>query len=112
VLFLAAIEPPLSPPAICCGLAKQTFAAPVGGVTERWIREQIRLPSVIATQVTVKNNDDVIKLVAEGKADAFFSERTVLKNHIANDYPNGELMGRPCLVSYPAFESTPPPVPD
>jgi polar amino acid transport system substrate-binding protein len=31
-------------------------------------------------------------LVAEGKADAFFSDRIVLKNHIAKDYPDGNLM--------------------
>ncbi|GAB6403122.1 amino acid ABC transporter substrate-binding protein [Pseudomonas sp. MHK4] len=74
------------------GLAKQTFAAPEGGVTEQWIREQMRLLGVIATLVTVNNNDDGIKLVAEGKADAFFSDRIVLKNHIASDYPNGELL--------------------
>ncbi|VVN29298.1 amino acid ABC transporter substrate-binding protein [Pseudomonas fluorescens] len=74
------------------GLTRQTLAVPAGGVTEQWIREQMRLLGVIATLVTVRSNDEGIKLVAEGKADAFFSDRIVLKNHIAKDYPDGNLM--------------------
>lgn len=74
------------------GLAKHTFAAPAGGVTEKWIRDQMRSLGVIATLVTVKNNDDGIKLVAEGKADAFFSDHILLKSHVATDYSDGGLM--------------------
>jgi polar amino acid transport system substrate-binding protein len=68
------------------GLSNQTYAAPAGGVTEQWIREQMRLLGVIATLVTVENSDAGIKLVADGKADAFFSERMLLKNYIDKNY--------------------------
>lgn len=74
------------------GLARQTFAAPDGGVTESWIREQMRMLGVIATLVTVHSNDEGIKRVGEGSADAFFSDRLLLKNRIAQNYPNGELV--------------------
>ncbi|WP_397453599.1 amino acid ABC transporter substrate-binding protein [Pseudomonas sp. NA-150] len=73
------------------GIANETFAVTAGGVTEAWIHEQIRLLGVIATVVTVKDNDQGIKQVAEGKADAFFSERMLLDNHIVKDYPQGNL---------------------
>jgi polar amino acid transport system substrate-binding protein len=65
------------------GLANQTYATIKGGVTEDWIREKMRLLGVIASLVTVANNDEGIKLVAERKADAFFAERILLKNEIA-----------------------------
>ena len=74
------------------GLANQTYAATAGGVTEAWIREQIKSLGVVATLVTVKDNVEGVRLVADGKADAFFSERMVLDNHITKDYPQGNLM--------------------
>ncbi len=61
------------------GLANHTYATIEGGVTEDWIRERMRLLGVIASLVTVANNDEGIKLVADGKADAFFAERMLLK---------------------------------
>lgn len=74
------------------GLANHTYAAIEGAVTEDWIREQMRLLGVVATLVTVTNNDEGTKLVAEGKADAFFSERMLLKNEIAKEGPAKNLM--------------------
>jgi polar amino acid transport system substrate-binding protein len=74
------------------GLANQTYATLEGGVTEDWIREQMRLLNVIASLVTVANNDEGVKLVAEGKADAFFSERMLLRNEIAKEGAARNLM--------------------
>lgn len=74
------------------GLANHTYAAIEGAVTEDWIREQMRLLGVVATLVTVTNNDEGTKLVAEGKADAFFSERMLLKNEIAKEGAAKNLM--------------------
>ncbi|ATR83235.1 amino acid ABC transporter substrate-binding protein [Pseudomonas sp. HLS-6] len=74
------------------GLANQTFVTTGGGVSEAWIREKMRLLGVVATLITVKDNDEGIKLVADGKADAFFSERMSLKTHVAADYPGAKLM--------------------
>ncbi|QZB00260.1 amino acid ABC transporter substrate-binding protein [Pseudomonas mandelii] len=65
------------------GLANNTYATIEGGVTEDWIRERMRLLGVIASLVTVANNDEGIRLVADGKVDAFFAERMLLKNEIA-----------------------------
>jgi polar amino acid transport system substrate-binding protein len=66
-------------------LSNQTYAAIAGGVTETWIRERMRLLGVVATLVTVENTAAGLKQVAEGKADAFFAERMVLKNLLATD---------------------------
>jgi polar amino acid transport system substrate-binding protein len=74
------------------GLANQTYATLEGGVTEDWIRERMRLLNVIASLVTVANNDEGVKLVAEGKADAFFSERMLLRNEIAKEGAAKNLM--------------------
>ena len=67
------------------GLSNQTYAATAGGITEAWIRQQMRLLGVVATLVTVENTEAGLKLVAEGKADAFFAERMMLKNLLANN---------------------------
>jgi len=73
------------------GLANQTYAATAGGVTEAWLRQQMRLLGVVATLLTVDNAEEGLKRVAEGKADAFFAERMVLKNLLDHDYPTGTL---------------------
>ena len=74
------------------GLANQTYAAVEGGVTEDWIRERMRMLGVIASLVTVASNEEGSRLVAERKADAFFSERMLLKNEVAKGGANTELM--------------------
>jgi polar amino acid transport system substrate-binding protein len=65
------------------GLSNQTFATIKGGVTEEWVRQQMRLLGVVAAVMTVADNSQGIKLVAEGKADAFFSERMLLRHEMA-----------------------------
>jgi polar amino acid transport system substrate-binding protein len=74
------------------GLANHTYATIEGGVTEDWIRERMRLLGVIASLVTVANNDEGVRLVADGKADAFFAERMLLKNEIAKEGAAKNLM--------------------
>lgn len=74
------------------GLSNQTYAATAGGITETWIRQQMRLLGVVATLVTVENTDAGLKLVAEGKADAFFAERMMLKNLLSTNYSAGNLV--------------------
>jgi polar amino acid transport system substrate-binding protein len=65
------------------GLSNQTYATIKGGVTEQWVRQQMRLLGVVASVVTVADNGQGINLVAEGKADAFFSERMLLRHEMA-----------------------------
>ncbi len=74
------------------GLANHTFAATTGSITEAWIRDKMRLLGVVATLVTVKSHEEGVQLVAEGKADAFFSERMLLKNYQAKNKDAGEMM--------------------
>mgnify|MGYP006166670887 CR=1 FL=1 len=50
---------------------------------EAWVRQQQNQLGVVATLVTVVNPEQGVQLVADGKADAFFSERMVLKNYLA-----------------------------
>ncbi|MBT9263814.1 amino acid ABC transporter substrate-binding protein [Pseudomonas sp. MG-9] len=74
------------------GLSNQTYAAIAGGVTETWIHQQMRLLGVVATLVTVENAEAGLKLVADGKANAFFAERMVLKHLLGSNYPAGHLV--------------------
>ncbi|AYC32967.1 amino acid ABC transporter substrate-binding protein [Pseudomonas cavernae] len=74
------------------GLANQTYAATAGSVTEDWIRQQMRRLGVVATLVTVENNQEGVQLVADGKADAFFAERMLLKNYLQKHNETGQLM--------------------
>lgn len=74
------------------GLANQTYATIEGGVIEDWIREQMRMLGVIASLVTVANTEEGAGLVATRKADAFFSERMLLKNQVAKGGANNDLM--------------------
>lgn len=64
------------------GLADHTFAVVKGGVTEAWVHDQLRLLGVIATVTTVPTYEEGVQLVAEGKAEAFFSERMLLKQYL------------------------------
>ncbi|UVJ41768.1 amino acid ABC transporter substrate-binding protein [Pseudomonas sp. LS1212] len=74
------------------GLADYTYAAVEGGVSEDWIREQMRLLGVVTSLVTVADTDEGVKLVADGKANAFFSERMLLKNDLLKDDATRDLM--------------------
>ena len=66
------------------GLANQTYATTAGGITEAWIRQQMQLLGVVSSLVTVPDTAAGLQLVAEGKADAFFAERMLLSNLLAN----------------------------
>lgn len=74
------------------GLANHTYVVTKGGATEAWVLDKMRLLGVIATLVTVDNHEEGVELVAEGKADAFFSERILLQNYLAKNKEAGEMM--------------------
>lgn len=67
------------------GLANHTYVVTKGGASEAWVRDKMRLLGVIATLVTVDNHEEGVQLVADGKADAFFSERMLLKSYLAKN---------------------------
>ncbi|GLS91854.1 ABC transporter substrate-binding protein [Psychromonas marina] len=58
------------------GLANHTYAVHEGTVTEAWVRDQIKQLGVVATVVTAKTNEEGVKLVSEGKVDAYFADRS------------------------------------
>lgn len=74
------------------GLANHTYATLEGGVTEQWVREQMRDLGVIATLVTVRSHEEGMQLVAAGKAHAFFAERMLLQNDVAKSKDAGQMM--------------------
>ncbi|MDD2159954.1 amino acid ABC transporter substrate-binding protein [Pseudomonas sp. MIL19] len=65
------------------GLANHTYVVKQGEATEAWINRQQRMLGVVATVLTVGSQEEGVQLVAEGKADAFFSERMLLKTYLA-----------------------------
>lgn len=74
------------------GLANQTYATTAGGITEAWIRQQMQLLGVVSSLVTVPDTAAGLQLVAEGKADAFFAERMLLSNLLANQPATSNLI--------------------
>ncbi len=73
-------------------LSNMTFSTIVGGVTEQWINQQVRSLGVVATLVTVQDTAAGLKRVADGKADVFFAERTILKHGLDDKYATGNLV--------------------
>lgn len=73
------------------GLANHTYAVTEGGATEAWVRQQQSQLGVVATLVTVANPEQGVQLVADGKADAFFSERILLQNYLAKNKDASEM---------------------
>jgi len=82
------------------GLANQTFAVVAGAVTEQWVRRQLQMLGVIAKVIEVENNDAGLTAVAQGKADAFFSERMLLKHLLARRADAGDLMAVERIYEY------------
>lgn len=73
-------------------LANMTYATIAGGATEQWINQQMRSSGVVATLITVEDTAAGLKCVAEGKADVFFAERTMLKHDLADKYSTGNIV--------------------
>lgn len=74
------------------GLASHTFVALKGGMSKDWVHDKMRRLGVIATLVTVTSHEEGVKMVAEGKASAFFSERMLLQNYMQEHAAAGEMM--------------------
>ncbi|WP_095128441.1 amino acid ABC transporter substrate-binding protein [Pseudomonas sp. Irchel s3h14] len=74
------------------GLANMTYATVAGSVIDQWVRDQLRALGVTVTRVTVEGANAGLKLVANGKADAFFAERMVLTHILGNTYPDKNLV--------------------
>jgi polar amino acid transport system substrate-binding protein len=74
------------------GLANHTYVVTKDGASEAWVRDKMRMLGVIATLVTVDSHEQGVQLVAEGKADAFFSERILLQNYLAKNKAVGDMM--------------------
>ena len=65
------------------GLSRHSFAVVEGGVSEAWVHEQLNRLGVIASVLTVPTYTEGVQWVLAGKADAFFSERMLLKQYLS-----------------------------
>jgi polar amino acid transport system substrate-binding protein len=83
-------------------LANMTYATIAGGVTEQWINQQMRSLGVVATLVTVADASAGLKRVADGKADVFFAERTMLTHDLADKYSNEKIVLLDRIFEYSA----------
>ncbi len=72
------------------GLANHTYATIAQG--EAWVRQQMHQLGVLASLTVVSSTVEGARLVAEGKVDAFFSERMLLNNEIAKVGADTNLM--------------------
>ena len=76
------------------GLVNQTFAVHEGTVTEEWVRKQIANLRVTAKIVTVKEHQEGVDMVAEGKADAYFADRPILVSYASGADDNLSVVDR------------------
>ena len=64
------------------GLADHTYAV-IGGTTDKeWVLKQVATLGVVADVVTVDSHAQGMDMVAQGKADAFFADRSVLEQDL------------------------------
>ena len=73
------------------GLANHTYVVTKGGASEAWVLDKVRMLGVIATVVAVDTNEEGVQMIAEGKADAFFSERMLLQSYLAKHQQAGDM---------------------
>lgn len=66
------------------GLANHTYVVHQGTVTETWVRDQIKHLGVVANVITAKTHEEGVKLVSEGKADAYFADKAELVAQLHN----------------------------
>jgi polar amino acid transport system substrate-binding protein len=73
-------------------LQQRTFAVISGTTTENRLKEARERLKVNSSVVSVPDLATAIRQVSDGKADAFFGERTTLLDAISHDASAGELM--------------------
>ena len=73
------------------GLANHTYVVRKGEVSEAWVEERIHSLGVIAKVVVAADYAEGVAMVADGKADAFFGERTVLSEYASKSKDANEL---------------------
>jgi len=74
------------------GLADHTYAVHAGTVTEEYVREKIAGLGVQATIIAVDDHETGVDMVAEGKADAYFGDRPILRKVMAGHADSDDLM--------------------
>jgi polar amino acid transport system substrate-binding protein len=74
------------------GLSKHTYAVDTGTTTEQWVRDKIATLGVIATVVEVDDHEKGVKMVADGKADAYFADRVILEDYYNREKDDHKLM--------------------
>ncbi len=74
------------------GLANHTYAVHSGTVTRAWLMKQISQRGVIVDVVEVDTHAEGIKLILEGKADAYFGDRVIVDNLVEKEPRKSDLM--------------------
>jgi polar amino acid transport system substrate-binding protein len=64
------------------GLANHTYVVHRGTTDEAWVRKQVATLGVVATVIEVDDTAKGIAMVADGDADAYFGDRTVLQQYV------------------------------
>lgn len=82
------------------GLANQTIAVLKGGVSEDWVRNKMKMLSVLTTLVTVDSIAAGVNAVAGGKAGTFISERMLLQHQVGKSKDAADLMVVPRLFEF------------
>ena len=83
-------------------LDKFTFAVLGSSHSAEWVQQRLRQLGLKSRVVTANNTAEGIHMVSTGQADAFFDDRMVLLNYVAQD-TDGEKL----IVPERLFEETP-----
>lgn len=65
------------------GLADHTYAVLKGTTDRQWVLDQVASLGVVADVVEVDSHGAGVDMVAQGKADAFFADRSVLAQEVS-----------------------------
>lgn len=63
------------------GLSNHTYAVHAGTVTSDWVQDRVGALGVQVNIVPVDSHEAGVKMVADGKADAYFGDRAILANY-------------------------------
>ena len=74
------------------GLANHTYAVRAGTVSEDFVRAQIKRLGVIATVVQAQDDTEGLQMLIDHKANAYFSDRTLLEEYASQSKDADKLM--------------------
>lgn len=85
------------------GLANHTYVVLKGTTDREWVLEQVATLGVVADVVEVDSHAAGVEMVAAGKADAFFADRSVLAQLVNTGRGSGDLELLPRYFNFQAL---------